>query len=159
MEMSLFTFERLWERGHYWAMLALPVDQLPATAEVPVIARSVAALEALHPEAARTAYTTALKRWPQQASLWFGLGNTAYALNDFAGAAAAYQQAVDQQADFADAWNNLAQAELDMGQRASAGAAIARAVELGGVRLPQYLELQARIQANKADETAGQRPN
>ncbi|MET0519171.1 MAG: PA2778 family cysteine peptidase, partial [Burkholderiaceae bacterium] len=33
MEMSLSTFERTWARGDSWAMVALPVDQLPATAE------------------------------------------------------------------------------------------------------------------------------
>ena len=145
LEMSLFTFERLWERGHYWAMLALPTDQLPATADPQVFARTVAALEMQHAQAARVAYTTALGRWPQQAPLWFGLGNSAYALQDVPSAADAYQQAVALQADFADAWNNLAQARLDLGQREQAAAAIAQAVALGGVRLPQYQELQQQI--------------
>ncbi len=145
LEMSLFTFERTWARGNYWAMLALPPGQLPSTADATVFARSAAALEASHPEAARTAYATALARWPQQAPLWFGLGNSAYALHDVQAAATAWQQAVAVRADFADAWNNLAQAQLDLGQRAAAREAIARAVALGGVRLPQYLELQAQI--------------
>jgi tetratricopeptide (TPR) repeat protein len=109
----------------------------------------VAALEVQHAQAARVAYATALKRWAQHAPLWFGLGNSAYALQDVPAAAAAYQQAVALQADFADAWNNLAQTRLDLGQRDEAAAAIAHAIALGGVRLPQYLELQTHILAPK----------
>jgi tetratricopeptide (TPR) repeat protein len=147
LQMSLFTFERIWQRGRFWAMLALAPTQLPASAEPRVFARSAAALEAQQPQAARVAYATALQRWPAQAPLWFGLGNSAYTLKDLAGAAAAYQQAVALQADFADAWNNLAQSRLDSGQAEAAREAIAHAVSLGGVHLPQYLELQAQIDA------------
>ena len=147
LEMSLFTFERVWARGHYWAMLALKPDQMPATADTKTFARTVAALEAQHPDAARTAYTTALQRWPREAALLFGLGNSSYALKDMPGAALAYRQAVEQQPDFADAWNNLAQVQFESGQLPLAKISIARAVALGGVRLAQYLELQAQIEA------------
>jgi tetratricopeptide (TPR) repeat protein len=147
LEMSLYTFERVWARGNYWAMVALRPDQLPATADAGTLARTVAALEALHPEAARTAYTTALARWPVDAALWLGLGNTAYTLKDGSAAAAAYQQAVAVQPDFADGWNNLAQVQFEMGQTGAASVSIARAVALGGVRLPQYQELQLQIDA------------
>ena len=145
MELSLFTFERIWARGSYWAMLALATDQLPATAELQTLARSLAALEASHPGAAAVAYGTALARWPQQATLLFGLGNSRYALKDLAGAQAAYLQATQAQPDFADTWNNLAQVQWELGQGAQARAAIARAVALGGARLPQYLELQLQM--------------
>jgi len=145
MEMSLFTFERTWARGHYWAMLALKPDQLPATADAPGVAHAIAPLEAQQPQAARMAYQTALVRWPQHAQLQFGLGNTAYVLDDKAAAVAAYQAAVQQQPDFADAWNNLAQTHFDLGQLQSAKEAIAQAVAQGGVRAAQYLQLQADI--------------
>jgi tetratricopeptide (TPR) repeat protein len=147
MEMSLYTFERTWARGNYWAMLALRPDRLPATAEADTFARTVAALEAQHPQAARTAYTTALAKWPVDAALWLGLGNSAYALQDLPAAAVAYQHAVDAQPDFADAWNNLAQAQFELGQMGAANASVARAVGLGGVRLAQYQKLQGEIEA------------
>jgi tetratricopeptide (TPR) repeat protein len=147
MEMSLYTFERVWARGQYWSMLALPPGQLPATADVQAYAQSVAALENQHAQAARTAYAAALLRWPRNATLLFGLGNSAYALHDLTGAATAYQTAVEVQAGFADAWNNLAQTRLDLGDRSGARDAMVHAVELGGVRLPQYLELQTQIEA------------
>lgn len=145
MEMSLYTFERTWARGQYWAMLALPPGQLPVTAEVPMYLRSVAALEMLHADAAHTAYSAALVRWPQQPSLLLGLGNTAYAMHDLSGAASAYGQAVGVQPDFADAWNNLAQTQLELGHKEQARDAITHAVALGGARQAQYLELQAQI--------------
>ena len=147
LEMSLFTFERIWARGQYWAMLALPPGTLPATADAKAYARSVAALERSHPQAARLAYTQALVRWPDQANLQFGLGNSAYALHDLAAAATAYQAASAAQPDFADAWNNLAQARLELGDKAAATVAIARAVALGGANLPQYRELQSQLEA------------
>lgn len=150
LEMSLYTFERTWARGNYWAMLALRPDQLPATADAQSLARAVADLEVPHPGAAHTAYATALQRWPQQPGLLLGLGNSAYALQDVAAAACAYEQAVQAQADFADAWNNLAQARLDLGQRSAAAEAIGHAVSLGGPRLAQYRALQAQIEAAQA---------
>ena len=151
MEMSLFTFERIWARGNYWAMLALAPETLPATADADTLARSVAALESQHPNAARNAYTQALKRWPDNANLHFGLGNSAYTLHDLQSAASAYQAATHANPAFADAWNNLAQTRLDLGDKAAAKEAIARAVLLGGAHLPQYLELQSQLQAMAPD--------
>lgn len=151
LEMSLFTFERIWARGGYWAMLALAPDQLPASADAVSYARNVAALEARQPQRALQAYTRALVRWPRQAALLFGLGNSAYALHDLPAAATAYQAAVDVQPDFADGWNNLAQVRLELLQKAAAELAIARALALGGARLGQYQELQAQIRAMAGD--------
>jgi len=155
LEMSLYTFERTWERGSFWAMLALPPGQLPATADAASLARSLAQLEASQPQAAQRGYAAALQRWPEQPGLLLGLGNTAYALHDPAAAAQAYQRAVAVQPDFADAWNNLAQTRLELGQLQAARDAIARAVALGGSRLAQYQELQAQIGRAVAAQGAG----
>ena len=147
MEMSLFTFERTWARGNYWAMLALTPDTLPVTTDAGAYARSVAALENSHPQTARLAYAQALMRWPADANLQFGLGNSAYALHDLRGAAVAYRAATEAQPEFADAWNNLAQVQLEIGDKAAARAAIARAVVLGGPRLSLYQALQSQLEA------------
>ena len=145
MEMSLFTFERTWARGQYWSMLALPPDRLPATADPAVYAAAAAALERLNPKAAQTAYASALHQWPQERTALLGAGNTAYALGQPVAAVAAYRLAVKWHPDFADAWNNLAQALLEQGNRSEAATAIAKAVELGGARLPRYQALQLKI--------------
>jgi tetratricopeptide (TPR) repeat protein len=145
MEISLFTFERTWARAQYWSMLALKPGQLPATAEVEVFTAAAAALERINPQAAQTAYSAALKRWPDDKAALFGAGNTAYALGQRQTAASAYRVAVTRHADFADAWNNLAQVLLDLGQRPAAAKAIAKAIALGGPRLTRYQELAAKI--------------
>jgi len=150
LEMSLFTFERTWARGNYWAMLALTPGVLPVSADAAAVARSAAALEASHPAAARRVYAAAAQRWPLDASLQLGLGNSAYADKDVSAAVAAYQTAVALQPDYADAWNNLAQAQLDSGNRAAATEAITEAVRLGGPRLANYRELQLQIQNSHA---------
>ena len=147
MEMSLNTFERTWARGEYWSMVALAPGRLPVTAQPDAYAQSVAALERINPKAAQTAYAAALKKWPIQRALLFGSGNTAYALGQLPAAATAYRATVQAHPDFADGWNNLAQVQLELGKRREATDAITRAVALGGVRLPQYLELQQKIAA------------
>jgi tetratricopeptide (TPR) repeat protein len=145
MAISWSAFERTWARGHYWAMLALKATELPATADAATYTSAAAALERVSATSAQTAYATALQRWPDDRAALLGAGNTAYALGQLDTAAKAYRQAVIKHPDFADAWNNLAQALLDIGRRAEAGQAIARAVALGGPRLPEYLTLQLQI--------------
>ena len=148
LEISLFTFERTWARGDYWAMLALAPGQLPSTVQAVTYVDAAAALERVNPAAAQQAYAAALQQWPQERMALLGMGNTAYALGQRDTAMAAYRAALAQHADFADAWNNLAQVLLDSGQREQAAQAIARAVALGGARLPRYLELQREIERN-----------
>jgi predicted Zn-dependent protease len=126
-------------------MVAVAPPKLPATAEPVAYAQTAAALERLAAPPALAAYTAALQRWPNDRVLMLGLGNTAYAMGDLGGAASAYQQAVQAHQDYADAWNNLAQVQLDQGKPVDASAAIAKAVALGGQRLGAYQELQRSI--------------
>ncbi|NMM78607.1 hypothetical protein B2J88_23540 [Rhodococcus sp. SRB_17] len=147
MVMALSTFEHTWARSGYWAMRAVKPDRLPVTVEAETWATAAAALERVHPRAAQTAYATALARWPDQRASLLGAGNAAYALRERARAAEAYALATRVHPNFADAWNNLAQVRLEMGQRRAARAAIERAVALGGPRLAQYQELQQKIRA------------
>lgn len=144
---SFFTFEQLWARGHYWAMLALAPEALPVTLGVDQVGAAIAALERLDPSAANRAYRSALRRWPTDAILLVGLGNSAYQLQDKQAARIAYAQAVAFHPDFADAWHNLAQVLLDLGQREAAKDAIDHAIALGGNRLAQYQLLAKEINA------------
>jgi tetratricopeptide (TPR) repeat protein len=140
LAMSLDTFERTWARSGHWAMLALPPKRLPETAaETPYLA-AVAALERVAPGAARDGYEAALARWPDSVTAEIGIGNASYALRDLAGAAAAYRRATQRHPAAADAWNNLAQALIELGRRDEALAAARRAVALGGPRMRTYRE-------------------
>jgi hypothetical protein len=142
--MTLGSFERTWARGDHWAMLALAPERLPATADEDHYVVSVVALERVAPAAARRAYTTAIGRWPGNLTARIGQGNAAYAMRDLLGAEAAYREATRRHPQAADAWNNLAQALLELQQRHEALAAAQRAVDIGGPRLAQY---QATLQA------------
>jgi tetratricopeptide (TPR) repeat protein len=145
LEMPFFTFEQTWARGSRWSMVVLAPHHLPATAKVDAMAHSIAALERVHPLAAQTAYATALQKWPSEPALLLGAGNAAYAQRNLPAAASAYHEAVKQHPGFADGWNNLAQVLLEQDQRKDAAQAIAKAIALGGPRLPTYQNLQATI--------------
>jgi tetratricopeptide (TPR) repeat protein len=146
LAMSLDTFERTWARSGYWAMLALPPDRLPAGAAESSYVSAAAALERADPAAASLAYETALSRWPQNLAARLGLGNAKYSLRDLDGAVSAYRRMTQQHPGFADAWNNLAQALIELGARDEALAAARRAVLIGGPRLDTYRQTLEHIQ-------------
>lgn len=156
MEMSLYTFEHTWARSGHWGMLVVPPDQLPATAQAERFIAAAAALEHAQPQAAQTAYRTALKKWRDHPTAWLGIGNTAYNKGEIETALEAYQTLVALHPDFADGWNNLAQVLFETGRMEEASGAIARAITLGGVRLPRYRQLQQKIETDaQADRRAG----
>ncbi|NQW80232.1 MAG: PA2778 family cysteine peptidase [Polaromonas sp.] len=158
LEMSLFTFERTWARGEHWAMVALPPERLPATAQAERFTAAAAGLERVQPAAAQVAYRTALKAWPGQRAAMIGLGNAAYALGQKEEAAARFESATQAHADFADAWNNLAQVRLEQGRLPEAAEAIKRAVQIGGPRAERYSNLQEKILAKLKSPASAQRP-
>ena len=145
--MSLYTFERTWNRADRWAMLAMRPDRVPATASATSYAASVAVLERSSPKAAHAAYLTAIRQWPAEPLLQLGAGNTAYALKDLNAAASAYRNLVKNSPEYADGWNNLAQVLMDQGRHREALTAVNRAVSLGGPRLSSYQKLKQEIQA------------
>lgn len=127
------TFEYTWARAEYWAMTALPPNQVPATAEEYKFVSAVNALEKTgNPERAQTAYLAALKRWPNNQMAQMGVGNTAYRMKNLAQAEAAFRQVVSDHPDSVAALNNLAQALADQDRYADALPFAQRAVELGG---------------------------
>lgn len=147
LEMSLSTFERTWARGGHWAMVALPPSRLPASARPEPFTSAVAALERVQPAAAQAGYAAVVAAWPEQRAAWLGWGNTAYALGDKAGAVQRFEATVRQHPGFADAWNNLAQVRMELGQWAGSREAAARAVQLGGPRQAAYQALLDQIDA------------
>lgn len=146
MPMSLRTFEHTWARSDHWAFRVTSPQQLPVNAEPDTWATAVAALERVNPAAAHSAYQTALQAWPGHRISLLGLGNTAYALGQRSEAASAYEAATQAHPDFADAWHNLAQVRLELGQAGLARTAAARAVALGGPRLAVYQQLLNRLE-------------
>ncbi|MDN3919952.1 PA2778 family cysteine peptidase [Roseateles violae] len=144
-EISLAAFERTWARAGHWALLALPPEQLPATAGPAAATESLAALERLDAAAARRGYAAALGRWPAEPLLLLGAGNSAHAGGDLEAAEAAYRAAVQARPGLADGWNNLAQVLIELGRPDEARAAIEHALALGGPRQAAYRELARRL--------------
>jgi predicted Zn-dependent protease len=131
---------------------------LPVTAQPDDWAVAVSALERSSPRAARTAYATGLQTWPQHRISLLGLGNTAYALGQREESAQAFEATTRAHPDFADAWNNLAQVRLELGQLPAAQQAARQAVALGGVRLSNYQTLLSTIESKlAASPTSGPR--
>ena len=95
-------FDKTWARGNRWAVLTMPADKLPATAEPTVWLKAAADLEEVgRKDVAQHAYRTATQRWPEQAVGWFALANSRYAGGDLRGAEAAFRESVSRQPDFA----------------------------------------------------------
>jgi hypothetical protein len=147
-EVPFKVFERTWRRSHYWALVVLPPDRLPFTAEEIPYVQAVAPLERLArwPDTAQ-AYATALTRWPKSLAARMGLGNSRYALGDVRGAEEAFRQAARDHPDAGVAFNNLAQALSDQGRLPEAQAAAQRAVELGGPQGKTFRETLKQIEA------------
>ena len=141
LQMPLTTFERTWARAGHWAMLALPPQRLPATAQADHYVAAAVALERLQPAAAQVAYATALKAWPAHRVALLGAGNSAYTLGQKDTATQAYRAATLAYPQDADAWNNLAQVLMEQGHYAPALQAVQQAVAIGGSRAAQYQAL------------------
>lgn len=133
LAMSLYTFDKTWERSNRWAMLTLPPGRLPATASESTTAEALIAFEKTSDaNRARKAYASALQRWPHNLSLQMGLGNTAYAAGDRTAAAAAFRQATREHPENAPAFINLATVLLELGEVKQARQAAKSALALGG---------------------------
>jgi len=140
-------FERTWRRAHYWAMVVMPPDRLPFTAEEIPYVRAVAPLERLSLwETTSTAYATALQRWPKSLAALMGLGNSRYGLGNVSGAEGAFRQATQDHPDAGAAFNNLAQMLAIQNRWPEALAAAQRAVALGGPQIGAFRDTLNQIE-------------
>lgn len=107
--MMLTTFEHTWARSNHWGMLVLAPGQLPVLADPGDVAIALAAVEKyVRPEPMLLAYQRALSRWPEQAVLQIGTGNSAYQTGDLSQAEAIFRSMAEQHPLNAAALNNLA---------------------------------------------------
>ena len=132
-EMPMAMNELVWRRSGYWAMVAVPPDRIPASAEENGWFNSIAALErAGQPGAARIAYATFLKRWPDNVNAAIGLANAHYALGELRDAERVLRDAAQRAPDSVVVLNNLAQVLADQGRAEEALPIIDRAAAAGG---------------------------
>jgi hypothetical protein len=149
-ELPFRVFDNTWARSERWGLLVMPPDRLPATAtEDAYLAAAVGLEQARQPQAAATAYQTALTRWPGSFVAWMGLGNSRYALNEQAGAEQAFRRAAKLKPDDGAAFNNLARVLAEQGKQQEALAAARQAVSRGGPLLEHFQKTLEEIQASQ----------
>jgi len=125
--------EFVWMRSGYWAMVALPPERIPATAEEKSWLVAIAALErAGDARAARVAYRAFLGRWPENVGAHLGLANAHYTLGELAQAEAVLRAAARREPESVVVLNNLAQTLSDLGRNEEALPIIERARAGGG---------------------------
>lgn len=115
----LSLFLKTWKRANYWGMTALSPENLPANLKADTFIQASSDLEQTQQtKTAKLAYQAATQRWPDNPIAWFGLGNTAYRLNQFNQAIDSYLRAAKETSELttkSTILNNLAFAYKDMG--------------------------------------------
>jgi tetratricopeptide (TPR) repeat protein len=143
--------EFVWRKSDYWAMVALPPDRIPATADEARWLAAVAALERIgDPRDARLAYRTALARWPESVNSAIGLANAHYALGELPQAEAVLRDASRRAPESVVILNNLASVLSDLGRNSEALALIERAGAAPGAFADAIAETRALIQKRLA---------
>ena len=131
LTMPLGVLEYTWKESGYWAMVTVPPDHIPATANETRYLAAVSAMERVgSPEAARTAYTAFLKRWPGNLTAAIGLANAHYVLGELKQAETVLRRAAEDHPDSAIVLNNLAQTVSDQGRDQEALGLINQALAL-----------------------------
>lgn len=154
---SFSVFERTWRRAGYWGMLVMPLDKLPASASAFGYLSTAAAFEKLgRLQQARTAYYTALQKWPDDRHLLMAAGNIGYQLSDHEEAERHYGSVIDRWPEYAPALNNMAQLKYDQGRYDEAETLVQRAIDHGGRFRDQYLETLQNIVNARGKQLPGQ---
>ena len=124
-------FEKTWQRADHWALVVVGTDSTPATVGVDAYLAAVIGMEQVgRLDSAREAYATAVQRWPDSSLAYSGLGNSSYALGDYAGAESAYRAGLVIDPGKAELWNNIAYALARLGRREASLNAIENALKL-----------------------------
>jgi hypothetical protein len=149
---SLRTFEHTWNRSERWAFVALPPGRLPVTASESEAARALLQFVRKAPAAkAAEAYRGGLARWPANAVLAMGLGNSLHASGDLAGAEAVFRHTAETHG-LAAAYNNQALVLLELGRHAEARRAAERGLKVAGPLRQTLLETLGTIEKAAATD-------
>ena len=121
LQTSFVSFLRTWHRAGRWAVVTVPPERVPATAQLLPWLQAASDLEETgQRDAAQRAYRAATQAWPEEALPWFALGNEAYSRGDRLTAEQALLRGVEVQPAFAPAWFNLSEVLAERGCMQSA---------------------------------------
>jgi tetratricopeptide (TPR) repeat protein len=114
--MRASSFAATWDRGGNWGLVLLEPGTMPARPDPARYMRAAAAIEtARNPEAAKAAYTAAVKLWPKEPLPRVGLGNLAAAAGDWVEAERWYRAVLADDPSQAAALNNRVEALVRLG--------------------------------------------
>lgn len=124
-------FERTWQRAGYWALVLVPVGEIPRTATPLRYLKAAHAFEETgNPRLALKAYRAAGKRWPDDATVWMALGNMEFSSQNWSKAVEAFEKATRLKPKSIAGWNNMAYALHASGCGAEAQAALQCALKI-----------------------------
>ena len=131
LTMPFAVLEYTWKESDRWAMVTMPPDRIPVTADE---ARYLDAVNAMArvatPAAAARAYAAFLVRWPASLAASVGLANALHASGDLKGAENALRTALGRDPRSVIVLNNLAQTLSDEGRDREALAVIDQAAAI-----------------------------
>jgi tetratricopeptide (TPR) repeat protein len=137
--MSMYTFERTWQRSQSWAMVTLKPGEMPTRPDEWHYVQAIVGFEQTQKWSLIDAlYRTGLQQWPASQDLLMGYGNVLYLQHRRRAAADQYQMVLQHDTDFAPAHNNLAMVLAELGEFRRALSHVQRAIELGGVHSAEY---------------------
>ena len=155
LEIPFGILEYTWKESEYWAMVVVPPNRIPVTANETDYLLAVAAIEhAGNPSSARQAYATFLARWPNNLAAAIGLSNVLYVMGELREAELALRRALISHPDSVAVLNNLAQTLSDQGHNDEAMELIERASALGGGLAPAVKETKQLILRRVAENNA-----
>ncbi len=129
--LPLASFERDWASAAHWGFVAAAPNKLPVGATEKDMQQALIAFERVaKPADAAVAYSTASQRWPSNAVLRMGLGNSLHAAGDKARAAQVYERLAREKKSGA-AWVNLAMTYAEQGKKREANEAAQQALASG----------------------------
>lgn len=148
--MSFTSFENTWERSQRWGFTVNMPDKIPVTATEKDAQQALLAFERVAaPKAAANAYEAAIQRWPGNAVLHMGLGNSLHAAGEKVKAARVYEQ-IAREKNSGAAWVNLAMTYAELGYKAEAQNAAQHALKQGE---PWAARVQGLLKIIEADTT------
>ncbi len=143
------TFLHTWRRGNYWGLLVLKPGVMPASLKQDRYFDAVLGLESAGKwKAASRAYKKALSRWPKNLVALMGRGNCLYQLEDLHYAKQIFRRTTKIHPRTPEAYNNLAQVLMELGEFKRALQASRIAVSLGGARQDIYKKTLREIKSH-----------
>jgi hypothetical protein len=160
LEMPLQVLEYTWKKSDYWAMVVMPPERIPATVGEAAWLSAVAAMERVGTSgAARSAYASSLRRWPDSLNGSIGLSNALYSAGRLDEAESVLRAARARHPRSVVVLNNLAQVMSEQRRYDEALRLIDEAIAQGGEFLAAAQTTREQIRERIRDQALQSPPD